>query len=588
MIFLVNINIKYILLMDLNMTSPYRNNMHKFENRYNNRFSGFENRLDSIENRKPGLTALMNLGNTCYLNSVLQMLSNIPEFKEYFLFKKYFNDMLLNIKQKSGELNDNNIDEMVKKVLLSLSFQLTTLFTTIWKDNDSDDNTLINIKPQSLKTVLGNYNFIFKSHEQQDSHESIMIIFDILESELGLKYLVEPQYQPEEIKLYYVYEKEKDNISKMEEGYEKNERQTDIRLLEDNAVGYMKRHVQLCYLKNKYNKKYSIIDELFSVGQIDTLVCNNCDYKTNIYSTNYYIMLEIPDNKLSELEIQEKIKLIDLPHLRNNKYRLPEHIVNNIKRNKVLQEFNTNNNYSLYDCLNLTFKDEELDFERTCNFCNEKSKNIKHSKLLNIPKYLIITLKRFDSLNNTKKINLIDFPLELDLADYIDNDLLTHLKTNTVYSLISVVNHIGMLIGGHYYNYSRNCIDGKWYRFDDSNISELSDISKIISNSAYILIYAIKEVVDNYPSIENKVELNKSNITINKFDSSNDNVNDDKLSNIIADLSFDNLNDKVDKVNNNNINTPAIKLSDKFDTSYDYVNNHIKWFNDEFLDDDAK
>ena len=42
-----------------------------------------------------GLIGLSNLGNTCYMNSALQCLSNLDIFKNYFLQMKYKNEINL-------------------------------------------------------------------------------------------------------------------------------------------------------------------------------------------------------------------------------------------------------------------------------------------------------------------------------------------------------------------------------------------------------------------------------------------------------------------------------------------------------------
>lgn len=46
-----------------------------------------------------GLSGLINFGNTCYMNTAIQCLSNIPIFRKYFLKKHFLNDLKVNKKE---------------------------------------------------------------------------------------------------------------------------------------------------------------------------------------------------------------------------------------------------------------------------------------------------------------------------------------------------------------------------------------------------------------------------------------------------------------------------------------------------------
>jgi ubiquitin C-terminal hydrolase len=104
-----------------------------------------------------------------------------------------------------------------------------------------------------------------------------------------------------------------------------------------------------------------------------------------------------------------------------------------------------------------------------------------------LPDILVIDLKRFN--NNMKKNNsLIEFPLEdLDLSKYV----IGYNKEDYIYDLYGVCNHSGSLMGGHYTAFVKNA-NGKWYHFNDTRISELSDNNKVITPQAYCLFYRKK------------------------------------------------------------------------------------------------
>jgi len=116
-----------------------------------------------------------------------------------------------------------------------------------------------------------------------------------------------------------------------------------------------------------------------------------------------------------------------------------------------------------------------------------------------LPKTLVITLNRFKThclaagglhvLEAKSKLDvLVDFPLDgLDLnAVPIANRQVQSRKY--VYSLVSLCNHYGHLLKGHYTAVARNFANNKWFEFNDEHVSQIED-SAVVSEAAYILIY---------------------------------------------------------------------------------------------------
>ena len=94
-----------------------------------------------------GLTGLKNIGNTCYMNSIIQCLSNTKDFREYFL--------------------ENNTIET------GFPLEVKKLLNGMWESNCI-------CVPRSFKAVLGIENRIFLGNRQQDAHECLVFILDLL------------------------------------------------------------------------------------------------------------------------------------------------------------------------------------------------------------------------------------------------------------------------------------------------------------------------------------------------------------------------------------------------------------------------
>merc|ERR1719361_1049899 len=111
-----------------------------------------------------------------------------------------------------------------------------------------------------------------------------------------------------------------------------------------------------------------------------------------------------------------------------------------------------------------------------------------------LPEILMIQIKRFshDTFwgGSSKVSTHVDFPIDaLDLKEYIhpkhvDDD---H-NRDTLYDLYSIVKHMGSTGGGHYVGYAKHPATGKWYKYDDSRVEQVSP-EKLAEQQAYILFY---------------------------------------------------------------------------------------------------
>ncbi|KAJ2455884.1 hypothetical protein EV183_000500 [Coemansia sp. RSA 2336] len=148
---------------------------------------------------------------------------------------------------------------------------------------------------------------------------------------------------------------------------------------------------------------------------------------------------------------------------------------------------------TLEDCLTEFTRSEQLGEEDLwyCSKCQEHQQATKKFDLWRVPEILVVHLKRFQHSRAWRdKIDVfVDFPLT-------DLDLTRHMcgphGENLVYDLYSVCNHYGGMGGGHYTAYARNPEDDKWYNFDDSHVSPVSDPESVKTAAAYMLFYRLR------------------------------------------------------------------------------------------------
>ncbi|CRK98995.1 CLUMA_CG011986, isoform B [Clunio marinus] len=108
-----------------------------------------------------GLTGLKNLGNSCYMNSIIQCLSNTHKLMQYLLEETY-----------EKHVNRNN------KTKGSIVRTLAAVIKMLWSGECK------HISSKQLKAVIGEQDHLFYGMDQQDSHEFLVMLIDWLQSDL--------------------------------------------------------------------------------------------------------------------------------------------------------------------------------------------------------------------------------------------------------------------------------------------------------------------------------------------------------------------------------------------------------------------
>jgi len=151
------------------------------------------------------------------------------------------------------------------------------------------------------------------------------------------------------------------------------------------------------------------------------------------------------------------------------------------------QQIGENNRVSIYDCFYYKQKSELFTGEdrNYCNICKKLFDSIYTSKIFLRPNVLVIILNR-------GKGNIFD--VKLDFAESIDitQFILQKDCPQLIYNLYGVITHIGQSgPNSHFIASCKSPIDNKWYRYNDSIVSPITNFQKEVFEfgTPYILFY---------------------------------------------------------------------------------------------------
>ena len=212
------------------------------------------------------------------------------------------------------------------------------------------------------------------------------------------------------------------------------------------------------FIEDYFKNNKSIILDCF-YGILETRSkCSGCNITK--YNFQIYSFLEFP-----------------LQEVNNYMYQ-------NGRRMSLVNNDGSNPDINLYECFDYYQKIDLMNGQNQmyCNICNENKDTYYGTTIYSLPNYLIINLNRGKGAVYSCKVV---FPETLNLLNYVTfKDGITAMK------LYAVICHIGpSSMSGHFIAYCRHRINNKWYKYNDSFVTECTQPNEYYNGMPYILFY---------------------------------------------------------------------------------------------------
>lgn len=461
---------------------------------------------------------LYNLGNTCYLNSALQMLASLDSFREEL--------------QRHVPVMEDSTEDSLRQALVNVLERLGNKET---------------VRPDTFKAKIDERSSLFIGYRQQDSHEFLTTLLDLLDEDYKKVPTVakeadtemvdvnthssspEPGSETEDCdmneaspvkKQRIVHDDEDEHVEKTlvpdlspSQSF-KDLQFADIEnLLHGNVPPKAPCSSQNFHVTNNGAPKYKLVGGRMSTSGVSLTRWEESASEVASSSDSVKTMSEDADDTTSSenakpyspiddyFTTEVRVCLTcDSCKFRRSHTETYLHLSLEIGSSIA----------SIEEGLRAFFKPEKREIKCEKCFC---ATALQTTQITKLPKALLFHLKRFivdvspdyTSISYHKDQSPVTFAksLKMDDQDDVLKEILAEdadIPVNLCYGIRSIVNHIGSSAScGHYtadaYRLNSATKEREWFRFNDSYVSNISasEAMENGSSTAYMVLYELEE-----------------------------------------------------------------------------------------------